>query len=742
MATTTSGVPDSPFTIKPPITNPIQPGAPAAGSFQPLGLQFINGVGTSGSTSLPIAAQTPFGQTTTNPQTGLAQTNTSTAMNFSPQIPMSPSLPLGSLPIPTAPTPHAASYASTQTPFSTAQLAPQTPTPAQQTSVGLGMGGGKAPAGFEYGPSGQLQPVNTAPPAQTNVQTTSNMSQLSNPSTYEDLLNSINSNIQNYSQSAQQSDQELQAQQQLINAISQRQQAQVNSQAFDLNTKGNQLSWYGRGVPQELAQSQYNNVGFGAQVQQALNQLNVTQAQNQESIAQTGLGLQQQNRQIRSQVAQNLVQQLQSEAGLVNQRELAQLPYSNLTADQKYQLDLQYYQATGQMPNFAGTGPSAQFTSMQNNGSTVPTMQPNNILGSDLSTYATDPQYQSKVMNAIGTMPQQMTTPTGIQSWIDQNYKNSPITGQMIMAASSSAGVSPKTLAGILAVESQMGTDRSAGAKLNNPGNWGNSDSAMANGQPTGFGSMQEGVNHVAQWLAQHPAQQGQQNQVGQAVDNSSAIDKVKQYFPGAMANGVRVTNGGLPYVDLGEVPAPMQTAASNRAAALGVKAFSTDAAKGLQSIDTINLALNSLTELSVKQLMPANGGIGTAGNAIKNLFGSLTGTNKSLTDFGVAKDSAIKAVQALAGGQGSGLRLNTGTIEAAVSNLPTMYDSQEVALEKIQKTRDLLYNGMATAFGNPALSNGVVNHEGHAYMPGDTVANSNGQLGVVNQDGTITPQS
>ncbi len=94
-----------------------------------------------------------------------------------------------------------------------------------------------------------------------------------------------------------------------------------------------------------------------------------------------------------------------------------------------------------------------------------------------------------------------------------------------------------------------------------------------------------------------------------------------------------------------------------------------------------------------------------------------------------------------MAGGVGSGLRLNTGTIEASVSNLPTQNDPLDVALEKIDKTRDLLATQLGIAFKSPQIGSGVLQYNNHTYLPGDLVGNVNGQVGVVNQDGSITPQ-
>ncbi len=46
--------------------------------------------------------------------------------------------------------------------------------------------------------------------------------------------------------------------------------------------------------------------------------------------------------------------------------------------------------------------------------------------------------------------------------------------------------------------------------------------------------------------------------------------------------------------------------------------------------------------------------------------------------------NTAINTIQALAGGTGSGLRLNAGEINTAIGNLPTINDNLETASKKI----------------------------------------------------------
>lgn len=352
--------------------------------------------------------------------------------------------------------------------------------------------------------------------------------------------------------------------------------------------------------------------------------------------------------------------------------------------------------------------------------------------------YATDPNYLKNISAILTVMPP-ISDAASASAAIKKLNPSSPITGDMIMASAAKYGVDPALMIAIMKQETQLGTV-GTGAKQNNYGNVGNTDAKMAAGTPTPMPTPQAGIDAVAANLAKRKQSATTSNvPAGQFGATSASADYTKQFFPQAAQNGVMESSAGAIYLDLSKVPATLQTAATNTAARLGIKALSESDAKGVQAVDTIYQSLNKLTKLSNDQLLPAGMGIGVAANAVKNYLGSKTGSNAKLADFGLAKDSAIKAVTALAGGVGSGLRLNTGTIDASVSNLPTMYDSKQVALEKINQLRDLLNIQLSTSLGQPSIAKGVVQYDDHVYNAGDYVVNNKGQLGVVNHDGTIS---
>jgi hypothetical protein len=121
------------------------------------------------------------------------------------------------------------------------------------------------------------------------------------------------------------------------------------------------------------------------------------------------------------------------------------------------------------------------------------------VNGYDISAYATDPLYESKIQSILASMPILSTT-TDADTYIQSVAPGSPITGAMIRAATTLYPVDNQLLLAIMQNDSSFGT-LGVGARTNNPGNVGNTGTAE---QP--FASWGDGVTAVAQWLSQHQA--------------------------------------------------------------------------------------------------------------------------------------------------------------------------------------------------------------------------------------------
>ena len=121
------------------------------------------------------------------------------------------------------------------------------------------------------------------------------------------------------------------------------------------------------------------------------------------------------------------------------------------------------------------------------------------VLGEyDISLYATDPLHEEKIMDILSKMAV-MDTVKKIDDYIEGKYLSSPVTGEMIMGAAGAYKVDARLMMAIMEQDSRFGTVGIATRTLN-PGNVGNDDS----GATVTYGSWQEGVTAVAEWLSRH----------------------------------------------------------------------------------------------------------------------------------------------------------------------------------------------------------------------------------------------
>lgn len=128
----------------------------------------------------------------------------------------------------------------------------------------------------------------------------------------------------------------------------------------------------------------------------------------------------------------------------------------------------------------------------------APVSSPDSIInGYDIGTYAVDPLHEQKIRNLLAAMPV-FTTAEDITSYIQNAAPGSPVTGQMVIAAATAYAVDIALVMAIMQNDSNFGT-LGVGARTNNPGNVGN------NGvEERRYGSWEEGVAAVAQWLSVH----------------------------------------------------------------------------------------------------------------------------------------------------------------------------------------------------------------------------------------------
>lgn len=333
--------------------------------------------------------------------------------------------------------------------------------------------------------------------------------------------------------------------------------------------------------------------------------------------------------------------------------------------------------------------------------------------------YATDPNYASEVDSMYNQILKVNPLPTaaGLDGFItSQVGGKGNVTGQMIMSAAAQYQVDPNLLAAVLGHESDFGT-AGAGAKTMNPGNVGNNGTSTVT-----MNSWQQGVNAAAKAIAARMPGNPNASNAGAAAagtnvqggTSTSSIGgsfsaeagaKVAQ-LPKALQGFVSAGPLGVAYINIDQVPDALKQSVQTLASKpnVGIPVVATGDVSAVKAIQTVLSNLDSMETLANSSLS-GGGWLGSVGGHAKDLlFGPLneglqTEWGQNLGKFDNYRDTAIKAVQALAGGAGSGLRINGAEIEANTQNLPSSTDSQQNAIKQIQLLRQLIYTQMAPSF-------------------------------------------
>jgi len=193
---------------------------------------------------------------------------------------------------------------------------------------------------------------------------------------------------------------------------------------------------------------------------------------------------------------------------------------------------------------------------------------------------------------------------------------------------------------------------------------------AAGNGQPQGFGA--NGYGNVA------------------ALPQS-----VQPYVLHAA-----IGDQNLSFIDLSRVPDALKAQTQSSAVLAGIPTFTdSQSANSVYAAQQILGIVDAAKALSIRNLKPGTGG--RIQNTLTNWANNFLQFNPDLSNFAQLKDAASKATTALAGGVGSGFRMNMGIIEAATQNLPTASDSLETAIMKSDALGGQIVNALQPLFPN-----------------------------------------
>ncbi len=187
----------------------------------------------------------------------------------------------------------------------------------------------------------------------------------------------------------------------------------------------------------------------------------------------------------------------------------------------------------------------------------------------------------------------------------------------------------------------------------------------------------------------------------------TSGVSNVSANVPPVVQKYLETLNNipNSEYINSNRVPDNLKNAIKNMAG--GVVPVLTDAeVSSVKSIATTATNLETMRDLSNKVL--GSGALGRVGSSFTNWFDKTfqpnTPDSQTVARFRSFRETAVKNIQALAAG-GSGLRINQAEIDTATANLPTIYDSKEVANAKIDQVLSFLQNTLQQVLPHAALA-------------------------------------
>lgn len=257
-----------------------------------------------------------------------------------------------------------------------------------------------------------------------------------------------------------------------------------------------------------------------------------------------------------------------------------------------------------------------------------------------VGAYATDIASEisgiTRSYNEITGVMGQNPTASGLDSYIQHNSPNSPVTGQMITDAAKAANVSPAVLAATLNNESGFGT-LGVGAKTNNPGNVGNTGTSTKT-----YDSWQAGVTATAQQLARRSVSQ---------YSNSSnqIVAQAYQMVTGNLApNQVRATQKGAVDTMANQISQSLYGKPFDAIEAQSAANFNVSTKTSLMK-SSFNFTIATLSRLKDLSANVDRGSI-TYGNK-PGLWFKYSGSDKATVEFVTQANAAVDDVGAALGG-------------------------------------------------------------------------------------------
>jgi hypothetical protein len=177
-----------------------------------------------------------------------------------------------------------------------------------------------------------------------------------------------------------------------------------------------------------------------------------------------------------------------------------------------------------------------------------------------------------------------------------------------------------------------------------------------------------------------------------QAKAMKALEDRMHSSETAPFESAVQQGPAGKNYLDMTNFPTgKMHDKAVEYAAQNGVMPLDAKHVSALQGVDRAASAARDMLSDVDTLLSPQKGagglesGLNKLTSGLSNKAGALVGTNPTAEAWNTNRIPAIQQLIALAGGQGSGLRINQAEIKNAVENdIPTLFNTREEAQRKI----------------------------------------------------------
>lgn len=303
----------------------------------------------------------------------------------------------------------------------------------------------------------------------------------------------------------------------------------------------------------------------------------------------------------------------------------------------------------------------------------------------------------SAVNKDTGALGKYQVMPSNVPGWTQAALGQSLTPAQFLASPQAQDAVAQFKIGQYL---QQFGSPQGVmGAWIGGPGYAKNLSAADANG--TSVASYISKVSGIYNNLtSQQVSQQGAQTAAN--TTNAQAFQQIVQSAPTIIRNSIHQLPDGTPYIDSSELSGSAVAAAQAYSGRTGLRALSSEDAKG---VDDVKRSISNLNTLAYNFSQLAKGG--AAGAFTQNVTGPLnqlfdTQTGQLLKAYTKNRDALFQQINALAG---SNPRINQQELVTAANALPTLqefnHDTLADGLQKLAITQNYLDNAIRVSVPN-----------------------------------------